>query len=130
MIPNRQLSLTGESTDHQYTGAETLGCKCNHASFRCDGGNTLALVCGLAHERDDAVSRMRDNSADNTSEVTRSESNTKLSSLGICFFGLREDVSVKELDNLFKEEEFGHGIRDLLKTMSDVRSENSTKLLT
>lgn len=56
---------------------------------------------------------MRDDSANNTSEITGREGNTELSSLAIGFFGFGEDVGVEELDDLLKEEELGHSIRDL-----------------
>jgi hypothetical protein len=39
-------------------------------------------------------------------------------------------VSVEDLDNLLKEEELGHGIRDLLKTIRKVRSEKKRGVLT
>ena len=56
---------------------------------------------------------MRDDGADNTSEVPRGKCNSELCSLSVGFFGLREDVGIKELHDLLKEEELGHGVRDL-----------------
>lgn len=56
---------------------------------------------------------MGDNSTDNTSEVTRSKGDTKLSTLAVGLFGLSEDMGVEELDDLLKEEELGHSVGDL-----------------
>ena len=56
---------------------------------------------------------MRDDGTNNTSEITGGEGHTELGSLGISVLGLGENVSVEELHNLFKEEEFGHSVGDL-----------------
>ncbi|KAG1887734.1 hypothetical protein F4604DRAFT_1674904 [Suillus subluteus] len=62
----------------------------------------------LAHEGDNGVSRVGDNGADNTSKVTRSKSNSELSSLGIGLLGFGKNMNVEVLDVLLKEE-LGHG---------------------
>ena len=58
---------------------------------------------------------MRNDSANNTGEVSGSEGYTELSGFGICFFWLSENVCVEELYDLFEEEEFGHSIGNLLR---------------
>ena len=61
---------------------------------------------------------MRDDGADNTSEVSGSEGDTELSSLAIRFLGLSEDAGIEELHDLLEEEELGHGIGNLVNGMS------------
>lgn len=58
---------------------------------------------------------MRNDGTNDTSEVTGSEGHTELSSFGVGFLWFCEDVSVEELHDLFKEEEFGHSVGNLLK---------------
>ena len=59
------------------------------------------------------ISGVRDNSTNDTSDVTRSKSNTKLSALGVTILRGSEDISIESFHDLFEEEELGHGVRDL-----------------
>ena len=56
---------------------------------------------------------MRDDGANDTSEVTGCEGHTELSGFGVGFLGFGENVSVEELYNLFEEVEFSHSVGDL-----------------
>jgi hypothetical protein len=100
-------------TDHDDTGAEALGGQRHDSDLVSDSTDGLALVLGLSKLGDEGVGGVRNDGANNTGEITRGESDTELSSFGIGFLGLSEDVGVEELDNLLEEEEFGHGVRDL-----------------
>jgi hypothetical protein len=104
--------------------------------------HTLALVAGLSELGDHGVSRMRDNCADNTSNVAGSEGNAELSGLGILRAGLGEDVLVEHLNHLLKEVELGlqrseshtkearadHGVGDLTTPQGDKGSKGEACL--
>jgi hypothetical protein len=68
---------------------------------------TLALVVSLAHKRDEGVSGVRNDGANDTSQVTRGEGNSELSVLGVSALGLSENVGVEQLHNLLEEVELG-----------------------
>lgn len=66
---------------------------------------------------------MRNDSANDTSTVTRQESDTKLCVLGVGLSGLGENVFVEEGDGLLKEVELGNSVRDLTTPQRNDRSE-------
>lgn len=101
-------------TNHDDTSTETFSGKGDNTDFFCNSAEALALVRRLAKLRDEGVGRVRDDSAYNTSEIARGEGDAKLSTLAVGFLGLREDMSIEELYDLLKEEEFGHGVGDLI----------------
>ncbi len=68
---------------------------------------TLALVVSLAHKRDKGVSGVRNDGANDTSQVTRGEGNSELGVLGVRVLGLSENVGVEQLHNLLEEVELG-----------------------
>lgn len=70
-------------TNHEDTSTETLGREGHNTSLRGDLANTLALVLSLAEEGDERISGVGDNGADDTSEVTGSEGDTELGTLGV-----------------------------------------------
>ena len=102
-----------EGTNHDHTGTETLGGQAGDTDFASDLAETLAPVLSLAHERDERVSGVGDDGADDTGEVTGGEGDTELSTLAVGFFGGGEDVAVEEGDDVLEEEELGHGVGDL-----------------
>ena len=57
-------------TNHDDTSAETLGSQVHDTNLRSDFTNALALVLRLTEKRDEGVSGVRDNGADDTSDVT------------------------------------------------------------
>ena len=105
---------TTKLTNHDDTSTETLGGQGHNTSLRSDSADRLALVFSLSEERDERVSGVGDDGADNTSEVTGGEGDTELSTLVIGLLGGSEDVGVEELDDLLEEEELCHRVRDLI----------------
>jgi hypothetical protein len=63
--------------------------------------------------RDHSISRVRDNSAENTSQITWSESDTELSGFVVVFFSLGENVIIEELYEPFESDELDDGIGNL-----------------
>ena len=102
-----------QSTNHDNTGTETLGGKSSHTGLGCDGANRLALVLGLAQQRDQRVSGVGNDGADDTSEVTGTEGDSKLGRFAVGVLRCSEDVSVEELHDLLEEIELCHGIWNL-----------------
>lgn len=101
-------------TDHENTSPESFRGQGGNTNLRSDSANGLALVLSFAEKRDKGVGWVRNDGADNTSEVTRRECDTELCALAVCVLGLSEDVGVEELDDLFEAEELGHCVRDLV----------------
>ena len=56
---------------------------------------------------------MRNNSAEDTSKVTRGEGDTQLGSLIVVFFAFGEDVVVEELHEPLESNEFDDGVGNL-----------------
>ena len=104
---------TSEGTDHDHTGTETLGGEVCEANLVDDLAKALAAVLDLAHLRDDRVSRVRHDGADDTGELTGREGDTELGALAVGVLGLGEDVAVEHLDDVLKEEELRHRVGDL-----------------
>lgn len=120
---------SGESTNHDNPRCQSLP-DSHEAEFLqgLAGGRPL----GSVHLGDDSVGRMGDNSAEDTSDVTSSESDDELFTLGALVTGLGNDVPissvahyrdvnreiikcilVEKLDGLFEASELHHGVRDL-----------------
>ena len=97
------MERTSEGTNHEHTGAQTLGGKVDDADLRGNGTERLALVRSLAHLGDERVRRVRDDGADNTGEVTRREGDAELGGFAVGVFRCSEDVCVKQLDDLLEE---------------------------
>lgn len=124
----RRLGLTGKGTNHEYTGAETLGGKVGDADLRGDRTERLALVGSLAHLGDERVRRVRDDGTDDTGEVARRESDTELGGLAVRFLGRGEDVAVEHLDDVLEEEELRHRVWDLARPERNQRAEGVTRV--
>jgi hypothetical protein len=62
---------------------------------------------------DHSISRLRDQSAEDTSNVTRHEGDGELSTLGVFALGLSENFSVEKFDSLFESDELHDGVGDL-----------------
>ena len=62
---------------------------------------------------DHGIGWVRNNSAENTGQVTWSEGNTKLGWLVVVFFSLSEDVIVEESDEPFESDELDDGVWNL-----------------
>merc|ERR1719473_1777738 len=56
---------------------------------------------------------MRDDGAENTSNVTGHEGHTKLGALAVARFWLGEDVGIEGLDDSFEGDEFDNGVWNL-----------------
>jgi hypothetical protein len=119
---------TGESTDHQDTSTKTLGQQVLGTDLAGDLTEALALVGGLAHLRHQRIGRMRHDGAHDTGNVARGERDTELRRLAVAALGLGEDVVVEHLHNLLKEEELGHGVRDLTRPERLERTEREAGL--
>ena len=102
-----------QGTNHDNTGTETLGGKGNKSGLGGDSTDGLALVSGFAQQGDQRVSRVGNDGANNTREVTRTEGDSELSGLAVGVLGVGEHVGVEELDDLLEEVELGHGVWDL-----------------
>jgi len=102
-----------QGTDHDNTGTETLGGEGGKTGLGGNGTDGLALVFGFAQQGDQRVGGVGDDSANDTREVTRGESDSELGGLAIGFLRSGEDFSVEDLDDLLEEVELGHGVRDL-----------------
>jgi hypothetical protein len=109
--PSRRQN--NQRTDHDNPSADTLGRQGSNSNFTGNGSDGLALVLRLTKQRDERVSRVRDDSADDASQVARRECDAKLRGLGITRFLLGEDVGIEKRYDLFEEKELGHGIWDL-----------------
>jgi len=106
---------TSEGTDHDNSGSHTSP-ESAETDFRVDfldvfssGATSLDGV----ELGDHSISRLRDQSAEDTSDVTRHEGDGELSTLGVFALGLGEDVSVEEFDSLFESDELHDGVGDL-----------------
>jgi len=119
---------TSKSTDHEDTSTKTLSHKVLNTDLASNLAEGLALVLSLSELRDERVGRVRDDSADDTGEVTGSEGDAELSSLGVGLLGLGEDVGVEHLDDLLEEEELGHGVGDLTRPERNDRAEGEASL--
>jgi len=112
-----------KGTNHNHTRAETSCSESTEADLVDNRAEALAFILGLTKLGDERVCRVRDYGTDNTREVAGGESNTELCRLAVGILWLSEDVGIEELDNLFKEEELGHGVRDLTGPQRDERAE-------
>lgn len=83
---------SGECTDHDNPRRQSLP-DAHEAELL--QGITGSRSLGGVHLRDDGVSRMRDNCAEDASNVTSSEGNNKLFALGALVTWLRHDMSKK-----------------------------------
>eukprot|EP00906_Rhabdomonas_costata_P009642 RCo013623 len=103
----------GQGTDHDDTGAQTLGEEVAVAEVLRDLPKALARVGRLALQGHQRIRGVRDNRADDPGKVSRGEGDRQLGRLVIGTLGLGEHVLVEKLDNALEEEELGHGVRDL-----------------
>ena len=105
-------------TDHDNTSSETLCGQGHDADLRGNFADCFTFILCPAELRDERVGGVRDDGTDDTSEVPRGKCNSELCFLSIGFFRFCEDVGVEELHDLLKEEELGHGVRDLRDVVS------------
>ncbi len=97
-----------EGTDHQDSGKETspqaleADLSVDSADLLTSGAFLLALGVQLG---DDCVSRVRHDSAEDTSKISRGEGDAKLSCFVVVFLALREDVVIEELHEPFESNE-------------------------
>lgn len=104
---------TSEGTNHDYTRPETLRCKISKANLANDCAEALPLILWLAKLRDERVGGVRDDSANNTGEVSRSKGDAELRGLAVGVLRLGEDARIELLHDLLETEELGHRVRDL-----------------
>ena len=107
---------TGEGTDHNDTGTETVP-ESLEADFFVDGldlfaGGALG-VGSLVEDGDHGVSGVGDDSAEDTSDLTGSESDTELGGLGVVVSASGEDVGVESSDDLLEGDELNNCVGNL-----------------
>ena len=100
---------TGERTNHEDSGTETLP-ETLEADVSVDLASGATL---LVHDGDHRVSGVRDDSAEDTGEVTGHEGDHELSGLGVGALGGGEDVLVEGLHGVLEGAELDHGVGDL-----------------
>lgn len=103
---------TSEGTDHKNSGKETSP-ETRETDLRVDVANTLTLVFRSVHLGNHGISRVRDEGAEDTSQVTRHEGNGQLLSLRVFTSGSSEELGVEKFDDLFEGNELNDGIGDL-----------------
>lgn len=106
---------TSEGTDHDNSGAEASP-ESLEANFRVDLANILrhrSLSLDGVKLGHHGISGVRNDSAENTSQVTRQEGDSELLSLGVFSSGLGEDVSIERFNDLFESDELHDGVGDL-----------------
>jgi hypothetical protein len=105
----------GKGTNHENSGSKTLP-ETVESDFTID---LLNLSSGgfarrsLVEDGDHGISWMRNDGAEDTSDVTRHEGNHHLFSLGVFTLWLGENVSVEGLHNLFEGDKLDDGVWNL-----------------
>lgn len=106
---------TSEGTNHDDSGAEASP-ESLEADFRVDLADVLrhgSLSLDGVELGDHGISGVRNDGAEDTSQVTRQEGDSELLSLGVFSSGLGEDVGVEGFDDLFESDELHNGVGDL-----------------
>jgi hypothetical protein len=106
---------TSEGADHDNTGTDTVP-ETLESDLGVDLGDLLADggVRGfLVEDGNHGVSGVRDDGAEDTSQVARHEHNGELGALGVSILALGEDVVVEGADNVLEGTELHHGVGDL-----------------
>lgn len=107
---------TSKSTNHNNSSSKSSP-QSREPDIPIDGLNTIHSTSSgfnIIQFGNHSVRRMRHNRAEDTSQVTRRESNRKLGRLAVLMFLLTvENVSVEHLNNLLEEYEFHNSVRDL-----------------
>lgn len=103
---------TSEGTNHKNSGKETSP-ETRETDLRVDVANTLTLVFRSVHLGNHGISRVRDEGAEDTSQVTRHEGNGQLLSLRVFTSGSSEELGVEKFNDLFEGDELNDGIGDL-----------------
>jgi hypothetical protein len=100
-----------QGTNHEDTHAKTTP-DTNRSHFSEDLANrrTSGVLVQLGDHR---VGRVRDDGAEDTSNVTSGEGDTELFKLGALGSGLGDDVSVEGLDGSLESPELHHSVGDL-----------------
>lgn len=100
-----------EGTDHEDAETESTP-DAGGTELGEDGANTGGSLV-LVELGDDGVGRMRDDGAEDTSNVTRSGGDSKLFDLGALSARLGHDVLVDSLNSALESPELHHGVRNL-----------------
>lgn len=106
---------TGEGTNHNDSCSETVP-ETLETDFAVDFFDLLTSWCvgfSLVEDGDHGVGGVRNDSAEDTSPVTRQESDHELGILGVGVLGSGEDILVEGLDSVFEGGELNHGVWDL-----------------
>jgi len=106
---------TSEGTDHDNSGSHTSP-ETAETDFGVDFLDVVTSGAATLHGvelGDHSVSRLGDQGAEDTGNVTRHEGDGELSTLGVFALGLGEDSSVEEFDSLFESDELHDGVGDL-----------------
>jgi len=106
---------TSQSTDHDdsgtHTSPETIETDITVDFLDVIHSATTSL--DRVELRDHSISGLGDQSAEDTGNITRSESDGELSGLGVFILGSGEDSSVEHLDSLFEGDELHDSVGDL-----------------
>ena len=98
-----------EGTNHEDSCSETLP-ETIETNILVDFSSTLSC---LVHDWDHCVCGMGNDSTEDTSQVTRGKSNSKLCSLSIWGFFFCKNTSVELLHNFFECDELDNCVRNL-----------------
>jgi len=106
---------TSQSTDHDdsgtHTSPETI--ETDITVDLLDVIHSATTSLDTVELRDHSISGLRDQGAENTCNVTRSESDGELSGLGVFILGSGEDSCVEHLYSLFESDELHDSVGDL-----------------
>jgi len=106
----------GKGTNHENSGSDTFPetAETNFSIDFFDLSSSSGLgFTSLVEDGNHGISWVRDDGAENTSNVTRHESNHELGALGVRALLLGEDVGVESLDDSFESDELNDGVWDL-----------------
>lgn len=106
---------TSEGTDHDDSGSNTVP-ETLETDVSVDLTNLLTDGCVgglLVKDGNHSVRGVRDDSACDTSQVTRCKHDGELSGLRVGLLGLGEDVSVEGADDVLEGTKLHHGVGDL-----------------
>jgi len=107
----------GKGTNHENSGSKTLP-ESIESDLGVDllnlsSGRCTSLVLFLVEDGDHGISWVRDESAENTSNISGHESDHELGSLGVFTLWLGEDFAVECGNDLLESDELNNSVWDL-----------------
>jgi len=106
---------TGQSTDHDNSCSETSpeSAESDLAVDLLHGIEVRSATLEGVKLGDHSISRLGDEGTENTSNITRSESDSELGGLAVFFLGLGANVFVDGFNGSFESDELHDGVGDL-----------------